>query len=201
MLVRAAEWIRLHPFRTAVYALLVGFAVFGALTVRDFQIRYSVQSVGFRQECGGHALARGIDVELIGAARFQIAGLDACANGKGSVSGVSLAPEIVKVDAAVWDWPQSISVRNAGWRDQAGDIVRLKSVQASPGSLSGSAAGLQIAGIAAIQSVSAALEQPPSSTVAVRSIDVHRVEDVVADAEALTPATRRVEAAAAVLSD
>ena len=145
MLVRAAEWIRLHPFRTAVYALLVGFAVFGALTVRgilrgerdglitrvaqagwlraltvrDFQIRYSVQSVGFRQECGGHALARGIDVELIGAARFQIADLDACANGKGSVSGVSLAPEIVKVDAAVWDWPQSISVRNAGWRDQA----------------------------------------------------------------------------------
>ena len=36
-----------------------------ALTVRDFQIRYSVQSVGFRQECGGHALARGLDVELI----------------------------------------------------------------------------------------------------------------------------------------
>ena len=77
----------------------------------------------------------------------------------------------------------------------------MKSVQASPGSLSGSAAGLQIAGIAAIQSVSAALEQPPSSTVAVRSVDVRRVEDVVADAEALTPATRRVEAAAAGLSD
>src|SRR5580698_7164012 len=118
MLRNALAWIRQHPVRCAVYALLVAGAVWAGLTARgivngernalltriaqapllrgwvdrEFHIRYSIGSVAL-----AGAVSAGLDEAQV------------CVSGSGELRGIRAAGTAIAVQAVQFDWPKSIS--------------------------------------------------------------------------------------------
>src|ERR1700689_4270302 len=108
---QVTAWIRQHPVRCVVYALLVGAAVWGGLTVRgilkgdqntlltniakapllrdwvssEFHIRYSIDAVALAPTCGCQIDVRGVSVDLEGAASGGLDEARVCVSGSGEL--------------------------------------------------------------------------------------------------------------------
>src|SRR5262249_18441368 len=143
MFSRVQNWLRAHPVRAVVYALLVAGGVWGALTVRgilrgernplltrvaqsavlrgwverEFRVRYSLDAVGIRPECGTRILASGVKVELVNAAAGSLASANVCLQGASAVSGIRFGPDLVGVETLRLELPGSVAVGNLLWRD------------------------------------------------------------------------------------
>jgi len=170
MLRNAIAWIRRHPVRCAVYALLVGGAVWGALTARgilqgeqndlltrvaraswlrnwvdrEFQIRYSIDALAIVPKCGYEIDVNGVTVDLAGAASGSLDDAKVCTSGSGELHGIRVGNQIIGVQSAQFNWPTSITGAGFAWRDAAGTLVTADAFRAAPGALSGSLQGLRV---------------------------------------------------------
>jgi len=224
MLRNPFAWIRQHPVRCAVYALLVAGAVWAGLTARgvlkgernalltriaqgsllrnwvdrEFHIRYSIDSVAVVPTCGLEIDVRGVNVEL---ARGVSGGLDeakVCVSGSGELYGIRAGDKMVAVQAVQFDWPKSISGSGFSWGDRDGEMVSAAAFTASPGDISGSLQNLRVLTIASVDSASATLAPLAGSAITVKNAAARGIKlDVDPATIALAPA--RLQAAASAL--
>src|SRR5471030_1246112 len=108
------HWIRQHPVRCAIYALLVTSAVWAGLTARgimqggrnalltriaqaplvrnwverEFRIRYSIDAVALTPKCGFEIDIRGVNVELAGAVSGGLDEATICVSGSGELHAI-----------------------------------------------------------------------------------------------------------------
>jgi hypothetical protein len=217
-------WIRQHPVRIAVYALLVAGAVWAGLTVRgvlrgernelltsiaraplardfverQFHIRYSLDSVALVPKCGMELEVRGANVELEGAASGGLDSARVCVSGSGELHGIRVGDKLVTVQTAQFDWPKSISGTGFSWRDRNGEMVSAGAFTASPNDVSGGLQSLRVLAIASVDSASATLAPlvPPAITIKTAAA---RGINVDVDTTAIAQAPARLQAAANVL--
>jgi hypothetical protein len=217
-------WIRQHPVRCAVYALLVAAAVWGGLTVRgilrgernelitslaraplardfverEFHIRYSLDSVALTPKCGFEIDLRGANVELEGAAAGGLDSARVCVSGSGELHGIRVGDKLVTLQAVQFDWPKSISGSGFSWRDQKGEMVSAAAFTASPGDVSGTLRNLRVLSIASIDSASATLVALAPPTIIVKTVAARGI-DVDVDPTTIAQAPARLQAAANTL--
>src|SRR5580700_5503390 len=141
MLRNALAWIRQHPVRCAIYALLVAGAAGAGLTARgivngernalltriaqapllrgwvdrEFHIRYSIGAVALVRKCGIEIDVRGLNVDLAGAVSGGLDEAQVCLSGSGELRGIWAAGKAIAVQRARFDWPKSISGSGLSW--------------------------------------------------------------------------------------
>src|SRR5271156_5386269 len=113
----ALGWIRQHPVRCAIYALLVAGAAWAGVTAlgivngernglltriaqapllrgwvdREFHIRYSIGAIGLVRKCGFEIDVRGAYVDLAGAFSGGLDEARVCVSGSGDLRGIRAA--------------------------------------------------------------------------------------------------------------
>jgi hypothetical protein len=174
MLRNALAWIRQHPVRCAIYALLVAGAAWAGLTARgivngqrnalltrvaqapllrgwvdrEFHIRYSIGALALVRKCGFEIDVRSASVDLAGAFSGGLDEARVCVSGSGDLRGIRAAGTALTVQAVQFDWPKSISGSQFSWSDRNGEMVSAAAFTASPGDISGSLQNLRVFAIA-----------------------------------------------------
>jgi hypothetical protein len=224
MLRNVTAWIRQHPIRCVVYALLVAGAVWGGLTVRgvlqgrrndlltsiarapllrdwverEFHIRYSIDAVALAPKCGFEVDVRGVNVELEGAASGGLDEAQVCISGSGQLHGIRVGDKLITVQAVQFDWPKSISGSGVSWSDNNGEMVSAAAFTASPNDVSGTLQNLRVLAIATVDSASATLAPLTPPAITVKSAAARGI-NVDVDPATIARAPVRLQAAANVL--
>jgi len=220
MLRDALAWIRQHPARCAVYALLAAGAVWAGVTARgilrgqrndlltgiarapllrgwvqrNFHIRYSIGSVALAPRCGLEIDTRGLNVDLGGAASGALDLASVCASGSGELRGLRIGGGMIALQAARFDWPRSFSATGLSWNDRTGEIASAGAFSVSPGDMSGSLQDLRVLAIANVASASAALAPLALPAVTVKNAGARGIK-VDVDPSAVAQAPARLQAA------
>jgi len=234
MLRNVIAWIRRHPVRCAVYALLAGGAVWGALTARgilrgeqnalltrvasapwlrtwvdrEFQIRYSIDSLAIVPKCGYEIDVRGVTVDLAGVASGGLDEAKVCTSGSGELHGLHVGGQMIGLQSVQFNWPVSIAGTGFAWHDASGELVAADAFNAAPRSLSGSLQGLSVPvrsrdregaeGVLTVNSVSAALTSLTPPALAVKDAEASGVH-VDVDPAVLAQVPTRFQAAVSAL--
>jgi hypothetical protein len=224
MLRNALAWIRRHPARCAIYALIVAAAAWAGLTARaivqgqrnalltriahapllrgwldrEFHIRYSIGSVALIRKCGFEIDVRGANIDLAGAISGGLAEARICVSGSGELHGIHAAGAAIAVQAVQFDWPKSVSISGFSWSDRDGEMVSAAALNASPSDVSGSLQNLRVLSIASVDSASAALAPLAPPAVAVNNAAARGIKVDVRPA-AIAQATARLQASANAL--
>ncbi|MGD0666469.1 MAG: hypothetical protein ABSB23_02835 [Bryobacteraceae bacterium] len=224
MLRNALAWIRQHPVRCAIYALVAAGAVWAGVTARgilrgernalltriarapvlrdwvdrEFHVRYSVDAVALIPQCGFEIDVRGVSVELAGVASGGLDEAKVCVSGTGELHGIRVGDKVVVLQAAQFDWPKSISGSGFSWSDRDGEMVSAGTFTVSPSDVSGSLQNLRVLTIANVDSTSAALEPLAGSAITVKSAAARGITLDI-DPATIAPASARLQAAANAL--
>jgi len=224
MLQNVLAWIRQHPVRCAIYALLVAGVAWTALTARGivngernalltriaqapllrgwvdrkFHIRYSIGSVALVRKCGFQIDVRSANIDLAGAFSGDLDEAQVCVSGSGDLRGIHAAGTAIAVQAVQFDWPKSISGSGFSWSDRDGEMVSAAAFTASPGDVSGSLQNLRVLTIASVDSASAALAPLAPPAITVRNAAARGIK-VDADPAAIAQATARLQTSANTL--
>ncbi len=220
MLRNALAWIRQHPVRCAIYALVVAGAAWAGLTARgilhgernefltrvarapllrdwvdrEFHVRYSIDAVALVPKCGFEIDVRGVHVDLAGAASGGTDEAKVCTSGSWELHRIRIGDQLITVETVQFDWPKSIWGSGFSWSDRDGEIASAGAFTASPSQVSGSLQNLRVLSIATVDSASAALAPLAPPAIDVKSANASGIKlDVDPTTIALAPA--RLQAA------